>query len=148
MKGQGLTLAIDLGSTFTKVVAFDCDRGELVGIAQSPSTVETDVTVGLNEAIENLRTSMVGEKITRERILACSSAAGGLGMVVVGLVSDLTTKAANEAALGAGAKVVGTYSYDLTSEDVTGIEEIAPDLILLAGGPVEYLPMGAEPPRY
>jgi uncharacterized protein (TIGR01319 family) len=134
MKQQGLTLAVDLGSTFTKVAAIDLDHEELVGVAQSPSTVDTDVTAGLNQAIENLETTIGRESMEIERLLACSSAAGGLRIVVIGLVSGLTTKAANEAALGAGGKVVATYSYGLTSEDVRGIEEMAPDLILLAGG--------------
>ena len=45
---------------------------------------------------------------------ACSSAAGGLKMVCIGLVPDFTTEAGRLAALGAGAKVVGTFSFELT----------------------------------
>jgi uncharacterized protein (TIGR01319 family) len=66
--------------------------------------------------------------------MACSSAAGGLRMVCVGFVPELTSEAANRAALGAGAKVVGRYSYQLTASEIEEIEKIAPDILLLAGG--------------
>jgi uncharacterized protein (TIGR01319 family) len=66
--------------------------------------------------------------------LACSSAAGGLRMVTVGLVRELTAEAARQAALGAGAKLVGTFAYKLTAGDVKAIVDLAPDILLLAGG--------------
>ena len=44
---------------------------------------------------------------------ACSSAAGGLKMISSGLVPELTAEAARQAALGAGAKVMKVYSYEL-----------------------------------
>ena len=65
---------------------------------------------------------------------ACSSAAGGLRMVTVGLVRELTAEAARQAALGAGARLVGTFAYRLTAADVFAIERLAPDILLLAGG--------------
>jgi len=131
---MGLTLAIDFGSTFTKVVAIDLDKEDLVGVAQAASTVDTDITIGLHAALRRLRTLIGVERFNTDRILSCSSAAGGLRIVVAGLVSELTTKAAKEAALGAGAKVVGIYSYGLSPDEVKCVEQIAPDLILLTGG--------------
>lgn len=65
---------------------------------------------------------------------ACSSAAGGLRMVAIGLVPELTAKAARQASLGAGAKVIKTYSYELTESDLAEIDEINPDICLLTGG--------------
>jgi uncharacterized protein (TIGR01319 family) len=62
------------------------------------------------------------------------SAAGGLRMVTVGLVRELTAEAARQAALGAGARLVGTFAYRLTASDVNRIEQLAPDILLLAGG--------------
>jgi uncharacterized protein (TIGR01319 family) len=129
----GLTLAIDFGSTYTKLVALDLAREDLIGVFQSKSTVDSDITFGLNNALKNLSQSL-GHEPDIERILACSSAAGGLRIVAIGLVKVLTTKAAEEAALGAGAKLVGTYSFGLTDEDVSEIEADKPDLILLTGG--------------
>ncbi len=131
---MGLTLAVDFGSTYTKLVAVDLKRAELVATSQAKSTVESDITIGLNNAFENLR-AVLRKEPEVENILACSSAAGGLRIVAIGLVKVLTTKAAEEAALGAGAKLVGTYSFGLNEHDVREIEaEKAPDLIILTGG--------------
>ena len=55
-------------------------------------------------------------------------------MVTVGLVRELTAEAARQAALGAGAKLVGTFAYKLTAGDVEEIAAFAPDILLLAGG--------------
>ena len=66
--------------------------------------------------------------------LASSSARGGLRVVAIGLVPELTAEAARQAALGAGAKIVGVYSHELTRSDVGEIEALRPDLLLLAGG--------------
>jgi uncharacterized protein (TIGR01319 family) len=66
--------------------------------------------------------------------LACTSAAGGLRMISIGFVPELSCEAATRTALGAGAKVVGHYSYGLTREEVLEIRELSPDIILLAGG--------------
>jgi len=66
--------------------------------------------------------------------LASSSAAGGLRMVTVGLVRELTAEAARQAALGAGARLVGAFAYRLTARDVGEIEGLAPDILLLCGG--------------
>lgn len=131
---MGLTLAIDLGSTYTKVVAVDLAMGDLVGVAQAESTTDYDINVGLQRALENLRIATGLETLDTDHILVCSSAAGGLRVVAIGLVRTLTTKAAEQAALGAGAKVIGAYSYGIRPSDVNEIEQIAPDLILLTGG--------------
>lgn len=126
-------LLIDFGSTYTKLRAFDVGARRLLAAAQGPSTVTTDVTIGLKLALDDL-----GRKLGRlpefEYRLACSSAAGGLKMVTIGLVKELTAEAARQAALGAGAKLAGTFSYRLTASDIASIEAIEPDIILLAGG--------------
>ncbi len=129
-----LTLAIDFGSTYTKVVALDLTKEELVGVAQAPSTVDTDMTISLHAAVDKLCVQTGLGKIQPDRVLGSSSAAGGLRVVAAGLVQALTTKAAQEAALGAGAKLVGSYANGLSEDDVREIEEIAPDMILLTGG--------------
>jgi uncharacterized protein (TIGR01319 family) len=129
-----LTLGIDFGSTYTKAVAIDLAKEALVGVAQSASTVDTDMTIGLQTTLAKLATAIGIEKVNPDLVRACSSAAGGLRLVAVGLVTTLTTKAAEEAALGAGARLVGTFSYGLGPEDVKRIEQIGPDLILLVGG--------------
>ncbi|MEM3484394.1 MAG: methylaspartate mutase accessory protein GlmL [Candidatus Bathyarchaeia archaeon] len=130
-----ITLLIDFGSTFTKVAAVSLEEERFLGRAQAPSTVDTDMTKGLLEALGKLRIN--GKTIEHceiERKFACSSAAGGLKLVAVGLVPELTLEAARRAALCAGAKIVGSYSYELSEDDVSEIEKKEPDLVLLTGG--------------
>ncbi len=125
---------IDFGSTFTKVVAVDLDRGRIISRSQAPSTVEEDITIGLKEALEELDAGVNTSHEDEWEALACSSAAGGLRVVSIGFVPELTVEAATRAALGAGAKIVGCYSYELTEQEISEIGEISPDIILLAGG--------------
>jgi uncharacterized protein (TIGR01319 family) len=127
-----LKLLIDIGSTFTKVAAVDVNEERVLATSKSPSTVKEDVTIGLRRAL-----AIVEEQIGRvdgAEILACSSAAGGLRMVSIGLVPELSCEAAKRAALGAGAKIVGHHSHQLTRREVKHIEETRPDIVLLAGG--------------
>ena len=126
-------LLVDIGSTFTKLVALDLDDERILGEAKSPSTVETDVTIGMQRALDSLNKT-IGGKISFKSKLGCSSAAGGLRMAVIGLVPDLTTEAAKRAALGAGAKVIRVFSYKLTKNEIVDLERNSPDIILLAGG--------------
>jgi uncharacterized protein (TIGR01319 family) len=55
-------------------------------------------------------------------------------MAVIGLVPGLTVEAANTAALGAGAKLVGSWSFKLAEKAMGEIEAQRPDMILLTGG--------------
>jgi len=73
-------------------------------------------------------------KLEYEACYACSSAAGGLRMVTSGLVPELTGEAAKLASLGAGAKVVGIYAFQLTEDDIEDIKKLNPDIFLLVGG--------------
>ncbi|ACL70294.1 methylaspartate mutase accessory protein GlmL [Halothermothrix orenii] len=122
-------LLIDIGSTYTKVTLIDLEKIEIRGQSQAHTTVFEDVTIGLKEALAGIKD---WEKARYK--LACSSAAGGLKIVAIGLVPDLTAEAARRAALGAGSKVLKTYSFELTDSEVREIEGIKPDIILLAGG--------------
>lgn len=125
-------LLIDFGSTMTKVTAVDVETEEILGTSQSYTTIETDIINGLNNAVKLLK-EKIGD-VTFVEQYACSSAAGGLRMVAIGLVPELTAKAARQASLGAGAKVIKTYSYELTESDLAEIDEINPDICLLTGG--------------
>jgi uncharacterized protein (TIGR01319 family) len=125
-------LLIDFGSTFTKVTAVDLENEKILGTAKSFTTVSTDIAEGLDKAIGILN-SNIG-KINYEERFACSSAAGGLKMVAVGLVPDLTAEAAKRAALSAGSKVMKVFSFGLNKYEIEEIKNIRPDIILLTGG--------------
>lgn len=126
-------ILIDIGSTFTKVVCVDLDKEEIVSRAEVPTTVKTNIAIGVHTGIKEAEKALPSTANVKYR-LACSSAAGGLRMVVIGLVPRLTVEAAKRAALTAGAKVIGTFSYKLTNRDVSEITQKNPDIILLAGG--------------
>ena len=126
-------LLIDFGSTYTKLRAVDLEARRLLGSGQGPSTVDSDVGIGMQAALADLERRCGALPRFRYR-LASSSAAGGLRMVTIGLVRELTAEAARQAALGAGARLVGTFAYRLTAGDVARITALAPDIVLLAGG--------------
>lgn len=127
-------LLIDFGSTYTKLTAVDIENEEILATAKDITTVETDIMIGFNKAYEELMKALKGKDVEFVKKLACSSAAGGLKMVAIGLVPELTAEAAKRAALGAGARVLKVYSYDLTSKEVDEIKNSNLDIILLAGG--------------
>lgn len=134
MARENLRILIDFGSTFTKVVVVDLDRGEILARTQSQSTVKEDVTIGLREALKIAAEETCITGLDDLSSLACSSAAGGLRMICVGFVPELTSKAAREAALGAGAKVVGCYSYKISQSELQEMEARSPDIFLIVGG--------------
>jgi uncharacterized protein (TIGR01319 family) len=137
-----LAILIDFGSTFTKVTAVDLTTAQVIGRSQSPSTVATDVREGLLRALMLLHEQHALfharpkdlSILSGTTVLASSSAAGGLRIGVVGNVPGLTVEAANQAALGAGAKIVGSTAFKLNAEKIAHMAGLRPDMILLTGG--------------
>ncbi|MBN2061365.1 MAG: glutamate mutase L [Deltaproteobacteria bacterium] len=127
-------LLIDFGSTFTKAVFVDLEKNEILARATHYSTVDTDINDGLDACLASISNDVGMVDLNTDEALACSSAAGGLRMVCVGFVPDYSMEAANLAALGAGAKVIACYSYQLTGSEAEEIEQLRPDIILLTGG--------------
>ena len=125
-------LLIDFGSTYTKVTAVDLETEELLGTSQSWTTINTDIGEGLAKAVAKLEEKT--GPLNFEARYACSSAAGGLRMITSGLVPELTAEAAKQASLGAGAKIRGVYSFELTEDDIEDIDAEHPDIFLLTGG--------------
>lgn len=127
-------LLIDFGSTYTKLTAVDIENEEILATAKDITTIEDNIMTGFNKAYDKLKEALKGKEVNFINKLACSSAAGGLKMVAIGLVPDLTAEAAKRAALGAGARVLKVYSYELTSREIEEIKNSKLDIILLAGG--------------
>ncbi|HNZ50779.1 MAG TPA: methylaspartate mutase accessory protein GlmL [Bacilli bacterium] len=125
-------LLIDFGSTYTKLTAVDLDLGILLGTSSHFTTVSSDIRLGYHRAL-----SLLKEKIgviPFSKIIACSSAAGGLKMAAVGLVEELTVEAAKRACYGAGGKVDLVFSHFLTKTDIDLMKTKKIDIVLLAGG--------------
>lgn len=125
-------LLIDFGSTYTKVTIVDLVKEKIIGTARAGTTIETNIMDGLKAALAQIPEPAEGWNFVRK--LACSSAAGGLKMIASGLVKELTAEAARRAALGAGARVLHVFSYELTLQDLDKITASKPDILLLAGG--------------
>ena len=125
-------LTADFGSTYTKLTAIDADKRAVIGTANAFTTIETDIMQGFNKAFALLQKNTGGFEY--DELICCSSAGGGLKMVALGLVPELTSKAAKMAAANAGAKVMKTYAYEISDEEKREIYDINPDLVLLCGG--------------
>lgn len=134
-------LVAEIGSTTTVVNAFNdiaTPDPKFIGQGQAPTSVlDGDVRIGLKGAIDDLAMNLGTDKIEYDEMLATSSAAGGLKMTVHGLVFDMTARAAKEAALGAGAIIHQVTAGRLRRSDLKKIQEIKPNIILIAGG-VDY----------
>ncbi len=163
-------LATDVGSTTTKAILIERqgDEYRLVTRGEVQTTVEKpweDVVVGVRRSMR-LTQEMADRRlldddgyVIRPRAgddgvdyyVSTSSAGGGLQMMVAGLVSSISASSAHRAALGAGAVVLDVIAVDdgrSTSEHITRIRELRPDIILLSGGvdggSVSYLAALAE----
>ena len=127
-------ILIDFGSTFTKAAVVSAEGKKIICTTMTPSTVNKDARIGLDICYSRIR-HCIGEKaFNRSRKLATSSAAGGLRMVVVGLTKNLSISAGRNAAFGAGAKIIRTYTGFLTESDVEEMEQLNVEIILLCGG--------------
>ncbi|MGC8703934.1 MAG: GlmL-related ornithine degradation protein [Athalassotoga sp.] len=128
-------LTVEIGSTTTVVSAFRIgDKPALVVQGEHYTTVkEGDVTLGIDRAIRSIE-NKIGENLTWDKMMASSSAAGGLKMTVHGLVYSMTVKAAKEAALGAGAVIAMATAGKISDETIEEVKKISPKLILISGG--------------
>lgn len=131
-------LAIDFGSTYTKLTAIDIKNKKILDTSKALTTIKSDVTIGYKEAFDKLiykleeKLNKTDYKITYKR--ACSSAAGGLKIIAIGLVPELTTTAAKKAALSAGGRVIKTFGFALSDDHIEEINNTEYDMILLCGG--------------
>lgn len=154
---MGLILITDVGSTTTKARLFQkLEEGwRYIVSGEAPTTVESpyeDVTMGVYNAVREVE-EMTGLLLLNKQTggiivpkqagdgvdLYCttSSAGGGLQMMCLGLVKEITAESANRAALGAGAIVMDTIALDdgrADYEKIKRIRGLRPDMVLMAGG--------------
>ncbi len=122
--GADRIACVDIGSTYTKAALVDLRRGELLGTAQAPTTLD-DVVTGVLQATAGFADVPV---------TACSSAGGGLRLAVVGYEELISAEAGHRAALSAGARVVHVAAGRLDDPAVAALAAAAPDVVLLVGG--------------
>ncbi|MEG0752282.1 MAG: glutamate mutase L [Angelakisella sp.] len=127
-------ILIDFGSTFTKVAVTDIAAKRIIYTAKFPSTVRTDARIGLKQCFD-AATSAIGKQAFESAVkLSSSSAAGGLRMAVIGLTLTLSNTAGRNAAFGAGAKILQSFSGKITEKDIQSLEESDLEIILFCGG--------------
>ncbi|MCD4734064.1 glutamate mutase L, partial [bacterium] len=139
-------LITDIGSTTTKalLISRNADRYDFSAIAKSPTTVEKpfeDVKIGLLRAVKSIETETGIELIRDNKIsvpyLTTSSAGGGLQILVFGNSAIETGRIAQMTANGAGGVILRTLTIDdqiLAVDKMRFIQELNPDLVLMAGG--------------
>ena len=136
-------LVVDVGSTYTKAAlvqvsstagegsAPGAETGTVLGRGEAPTTLDTDVMDGVRWLATHLGDPQAVED---GRILACSSAGGGLRLAVLGYERTVTAEAGYRVGLSAGAKVVHVASGPLDGEGLTALSAARPDIVLLVGG--------------
>ncbi|AYZ73381.1 DNA mismatch repair protein MutL [Fusobacterium necrophorum] len=127
-------ILIDFGSTYTKLTLIDADNRCLLATTNANTTVDTNIKIGYENALKKMKEKIDFSQINILDILACSSAAGGLKMVAIGITPNYTVEAAKKSILGAGARLLKSYSYFLKEKDLLEISSLRPDIILLTGG--------------
>ncbi|MBR4570052.1 MAG: glutamate mutase L [Candidatus Riflebacteria bacterium] len=130
-------LTLEVGSTITKANGFmKTADNSLEHVAQgfAPTSVSKgNVGIGIFAAVDDLEKRSSYGTDTCE-VFANSSAAGGLRVTVHGLTYNMTARAAKEASLGAGAIIKKITAGELSEYDIDEIEELQPNMIVLAGG--------------
>lgn len=149
-------LATDVGSTTTKAILIEKrdDGYRLTTRGETPTTVEApweNVMTGVRKSVKRVEELLDSRLLDDDGRLirpsdgsngvdlyvSTSSAGGGLQMMVVGLVKNVSAASAHRAALGAGAVVLDVIAVDderSHSEKITRITQLRPDIILLSGG--------------
>jgi uncharacterized protein (TIGR01319 family) len=127
VRGEVFVL-VDIGSTFTKAAAVTNDGRLLDHVAMATS--HEDLAAGAETAVAGL----VGIDPLDATLLACSSAAGGLRVAVLGFEPRLTMEAGRRAATSAGARVAAVFGGILDERQADELRAGKPDIVLLVGG--------------
>jgi len=127
---SSLLISVDIGSTWTKALLVDSGSGVVVQRAQTPTT-QDDLSRGFTTVRTLLDTVHAGD---RPAVYLSSSAKGGLAIAAIGIVPELTVRAAKMAAACAGGKITATFAYKLGSRDLAALAAANCDVILLSGG--------------
>jgi uncharacterized protein (TIGR01319 family) len=123
---------VDFGSTFTKAALVDATTGDLRATAGHRTTIDTDVLDGWDACLAEL--TAIDPRAAEAEVLACSSAAGGLRIAVVGNEALVTAEAGRRVALSSGGRVVHVASGGLSRDGLRELRASEPDVVLLVGG--------------
>lgn len=122
-------ISVDIGSTYTKGALFTLDQDNF--ILQKQVILPTTTALPLT-GVKSILATLKHNKNTQ--IFCSSSAKGGLSIVAIGIVPELTLYMAEITAYSAGGKIVKVFDFKLGAKDVELIDALNPDIILFAGG--------------
>ena len=126
-----MMISVDIGSTWTKGAVFAPEDGQLTLVDRvSTATTTGDLSRCFEKILERLR-PVAGEAAP---VVCSSSAHGGLKIIALGIVPELTLESARLAALSAGGKLMKAYAYRLNTSDIEEIQAADPDILLFTGG--------------
>lgn len=124
-------ISLDIGSTYTKGGLFYLDTKKNEFILEKQASHHTTVAMPLQGVQFVLDKLKFANDIP---LYFSSSAKGGLSIVAIGIVPDLTLHMAQLTAYSAGGKITKVFAYKLTPDDIEQIDTLNPDIILFAGG--------------
>jgi uncharacterized protein (TIGR01319 family) len=130
---------VDIGSTFTKGALFALGpEGPSVAARCDTPTTAADLTRGFDAVTDGLfRAAAASDpRFAPQKAIVrfTSSARGGLRIAALGIVPDLTLAVSRLAAASAGGKIVKSFAYRLSTDDIAALEALDPDIILFTGG--------------
>ena len=128
-----MILSFDVGSTYCKGALFSVEHSMLKLVTKyAVPTTPRHLPDGVFRLFEGLKLSP--EDIGNHEVVWSSSAKGGLGIIALGIVTELTLKMAREAACSAGGRIMDIFNYKLNGDDLRRINSLAPDILLFTGG--------------
>ena len=129
MPSAEVAVCVDFGSTFTKASLVDLRAGRIVARAEHPTTIDTDLLDGYDACLAEL--TRADPRAAEAKVLACSSAGGGLRIAVIGNEELVTAEAGRRVALSSGGRVVSVQAV----AGGVGLQQLDdPDVVLLTGG--------------
>lgn len=131
---EKLVLLVDFGSTYSKFTAVDRIKEKIVATTVVPTSQKEGLATCYEQGKKQIFQQLSIPVSSFSEEFFASSAWGGFRMVTIGTTRNLTTEAAKRAALGAGTRILKTYSFRITQNDVLEIIQLEPDVILLTGG--------------
>jgi uncharacterized protein (TIGR01319 family) len=124
-------ISLDIGSTYTKGALFSLPQRASKFILEKRVTLPTNIQQPVNTVTKLL--AELGYQ-SNDPIYYSSSAKGGLSIVAIGIVPELTLYMAEITAYSAGGKIVKVFDFKLTRDDIALIDQLHPDIVLFAGG--------------
>lgn len=119
-------LCLDFGSTYTKALLIGAD-GTILGATEHRTTIDSDVMDAHDACARDLPGAT--------EVLACSSAGGGLRILVIGQEELVTAEAGRRVALSSGGAVVGVCSRPYDADSLAReLDRARADVVLLTGG--------------